>query len=103
MSNVTTGGVTSSDLQIDRPLVVLTGGIATGKSSVAERLRQLGIEVIDTDRIAHQLTAPDGTALAALRTEFGDSIFNTDGTLNCRTRRKTSTNGHIAIDKNFKA
>lgn len=61
MSNVTTGGVTSSDLQIDRPLVVLTGGIATGKSSVAERLRQLGIEVIDTDRIAHQLTAPDGT------------------------------------------
>ena len=82
MSNVTTGGVTSSDLQIDRPLVVLTGGIATGKSSVAERLRQLGIEVIDTDRIAHQLTAPDGTALAALRTEFGDSIFNTDGTLN---------------------
>src|SRR5574343_1117785 len=83
MSDGKTGGLAStSDLQIDRPLVVLTGGIATGKSSVAEGLRQRGIAVIDTDQIAHQLTGPGGTALTALRSEFGDRIFNDDGTLN---------------------
>ena len=82
MSDRKIGSSITGDLQINRPLVVLTGGIATGKSSVAERLRQLGIDVIDTDHIAHQLTAPDGTALPALRAEFGDAIFNADGTLN---------------------
>ncbi|MBU3748816.1 MAG: dephospho-CoA kinase, partial [Burkholderiaceae bacterium] len=37
---------------------------------------------VDTDRIAHNLTAPHGTALPALRHAFGDGIFNADGTLN---------------------
>lgn len=69
-------------LTIGRPLVILTGGIATGKSSVAARLRELGIDVIDTDRIAHALTSVDGAALKPLRDTFGDSIFNADGTLN---------------------
>lgn len=69
-------------LCLDRPLVILTGGIATGKSAVAERLRQHGIAVIDTDAIAHSLTAPAGAALPALRAEFGDTIFAADGTLN---------------------
>jgi dephospho-CoA kinase len=72
----------SAPLTIGRPLVILTGGIATGKSSVAARLRQLGIEVVDTDQIAHQLTAPRGAALPMLRETFGDAIFLTDGTLN---------------------
>src|SRR5574343_1192666 len=72
----------SDALTIGRPLVILTGGIATGKSSVAERLRDLGIEVIDTDRIAHALTAPAGAALSDLRQAFGDVVFNADGTLN---------------------
>ena len=61
-------------LTIGRPLVILTGGIATGKSSVAARLRELGIDVIDTDRIAHALTSVDGAALKPLRDTFGDSI-----------------------------
>jgi len=69
-------------LTIGRPLVILTGGIATGKSSVAQRLRQHGIEVIDTDAIAHALTAPNGAALSELRKVFGDEIFAADGTLN---------------------
>lgn len=72
----------SDALTIGRPLVILTGGIATGKSSVAERLRDLGIEVIDTDRIAHALTAPAGAALSDLHQAFGDVVFNADGTLN---------------------
>lgn len=72
----------SEALTIGRPLVILTGGIATGKSSVVERVRDLGIDVIDTDRIAHALTAPAGAALPNLRQAFGDGIFNPDGTLN---------------------
>lgn len=72
----------TSTLRIDRPLVILTGGIACGKSAVAERLKQLGIDVVDTDRIAHSLTAPEGAALPALREAFGDAIFNADGALN---------------------
>ena len=70
-----------SALCIDRPLIILTGGIACGKSAVAERLKALGIEVVDTDRIAHSLTAPNGGAMSALREAFGDGIFNADGSL----------------------
>ena len=72
----------SNALRIDRPLVILTGGIATGKSAVADHLKQLGITVVDTDRIAHQLTAEHGAALPALRDAFGEGIFNADGQLN---------------------
>lgn len=71
----------NQNLTIGRPLVILTGGIATGKSSVAQRLRQHGIDVIDTDAIAHALTAADGAALPELRTVFGNAIFAADGTL----------------------
>lgn len=78
---------TTGTLSIDRPLVILTGGIATGKSTVAQQLRQLGVDVIDTDRIAHSLTAPEGAALPALRAAFGDGVFNADGTLNRNTLR----------------
>jgi dephospho-CoA kinase len=71
----------NQNLTIGRPLVILTGGIATGKSTIALRLRQHGIDVIDTDAIAHALTAPDGDALPELRKAFGNDIFNADGTL----------------------
>ena len=71
----------TSELRIDRPLVILTGGIACGKSAVADRLKALGIDVIDTDLIAHSLTAPNGAALPMLRETFGDAIFQADGTL----------------------
>ena len=73
---------TTSELTIDRPLVILTGGIACGKSAVADRLQQLGITVVDTDHIAHGLTAPGGAALPALREAFGPAIFQSDDTLN---------------------
>lgn len=61
--------------------VGLTGGIGSGKSTVADMLRQAGVPVVDTDRIAHALTAPGGTALAALRVAFGPEVFDADGTL----------------------
>jgi dephospho-CoA kinase len=61
-------------------LVGLTGGIATGKSTVAETLRSLGAEVIDADQLARDVVAPGESALAEIVREFGD-VRNPDGTL----------------------
>lgn len=66
-----------------RPFVVgLTGGIGSGKSAVADRFATLGAAVVDTDRIAHALTAPEGAAMPALRAAFGEGIVAADGALN---------------------
>jgi dephospho-CoA kinase len=59
----------------------LTGGIGSGKSTVAERFAALGAAVIDTDQIAHQLTAPDGEAMPRLVAEFGADIATAKGGL----------------------
>jgi dephospho-CoA kinase len=61
-------------------LVGLTGGIATGKSTVADTLRSLGAEVIDADQLAREVVAPGEPALAEIVREFGD-VRNADGTL----------------------
>ncbi|GAB4412791.1 MAG: hypothetical protein OHK0054_01180 [Sideroxydans sp.] len=69
---------------MDRPLklcVGLTGGIGSGKSTVAQMLSELGARVVDTDAIAHELTGPDGAALPALRAVFGPQYFTADGGL----------------------
>lgn len=52
-------------------VIGLTGGIASGKSTAAQTLRQLGAEVIDADAISRQLTAPDGAAAPAILDRFG--------------------------------
>lgn len=56
----------------------LTGGIASGKSTVARMLRELGAPVIDADALSHALTAPGGDALPALRARFGNTVFDSD-------------------------
>jgi dephospho-CoA kinase len=61
-------------------LVGLTGGIATGKSTVADTLRRLGAEVIDADQLAREVVAPGEPALAEIVREFGD-VLQPDGTL----------------------
>ena len=65
-----------------RPLAIgLTGGIGSGKSTVAAMLAALGATLIDTDAIARRLAAPGGAALPALRAAFGGSIIASDGGL----------------------
>ena len=65
-----------------RPLWVgLTGGIASGKSTVADLFAKLGAAIIDTDFIAREVVMPGQPALAEIREEFGDSIMSADGTL----------------------
>lgn len=54
----------------------LTGSIACGKSGVSSYLRSLHYPVIDADAISHQLTAPGGAALPALREAFGEALFS---------------------------
>lgn len=64
-----------------KPTVVLTGGIACGKSTFAKFLAEAGCEILDADDIVHQLQAPGGTALPLIRKAFGDSVFRPDNTL----------------------
>ena len=59
----------------------LTGGIGSGKSTVAAMLVDCGAVLVDTDAIAHALTAPGGAALPALQRSFGDDIVGTDGAM----------------------
>jgi dephospho-CoA kinase len=62
-------------------IVGLTGGIGSGKSSVADLFAARNVAVIDTDAIAHALTAVGGAAMPAIGTEFGDAVMNADGSL----------------------
>jgi dephospho-CoA kinase len=62
-------------------VVGLTGGIGSGKSAVADLFAAQGVPVVDTDAIAHALTAPGGAAMPAIRAEFGDGVASADGAL----------------------
>ncbi len=63
-------------------IVGVTGGIGSGKSTVAGMFARLGAGVVDTDAISHQLTAPGGEAIPAIREKFGEAFLNVDGSLN---------------------
>lgn len=63
------------------PVVGLTGGIGSGKSTVANLFAERGVTVVDTDRIAHELTAAGGQAIEAIRAAFGDSALTGEGAL----------------------
>jgi len=62
-------------------LVGLTGGIGSGKSTVARMFAALGAEVIDADELVHQLTGAGGAAMAAIRAEFGADYVDAHGAL----------------------
>jgi dephospho-CoA kinase len=68
--------------------VGLTGGIGSGKSTVADCFAAHGVPVIDTDVIARELTAPGGTALDAIRAVFGATVMQADGTLDRAALRR---------------
>lgn len=62
-------------------IIGLTGGIASGKSTVTSFLRQQGYPVIDADAVVHQLQAKGGHLYQVLVSEFGPSILDTEGQL----------------------
>ena len=69
-------------------IVAVTGGIGSGKSTVAELFRQRRVPVIDTDAIARELVQPGQAALAEIINTFGDAYKNSDGSLNRRALRE---------------
>jgi len=68
--------------------VGLTGGIASGKSLVADLFAQLGVPVIDTDRVAREVVEPGQPALADIVDRFGADILMPDGSLHRRKLRQ---------------
>lgn len=71
------------------PFVVgLTGGIGSGKSAAADGFGALGAAVVDTDLIAHQLTAAGGAAIPALREAFGSAVVTPGGALDRAAMRE---------------
>ncbi|WP_318013713.1 dephospho-CoA kinase [Roseateles oligotrophus] len=66
----------------------LTGGIGSGKSTVAGFWQEAGAALIDTDAIARQLSGPDGAAMAAIAAEFGSTMLTPDGALNRSAMRE---------------
>jgi len=65
----------------------LTGGIASGKSIVADMFADLGVPVIDTDRIARQVVEPGQPGLQAVVRRFGTNLLTREGTLDRRRLR----------------
>ncbi len=61
--------------------VGLTGGIGSGKTTVADMFAARGAAMVDTDRIAHQLTASRGLAIPEIRAQFGDAFVTADGAM----------------------
>lgn len=60
---------------------MLTGGIGSGKSRVADIFASLGVPVVDADVISHQLTGPNGAAIEPIRQAFGSEAIGADGGL----------------------
>lgn len=63
-------------------IVALTGGIGSGKSTVANAFADLGVPLVDADIIARQVVEPGMPALAAIASRYGETILQADGTLN---------------------
>lgn len=65
----------------DMKKIGLTGGIGSGKSTVAAMLAEAGFRVVDADKIARQIMEPGSPVLAKVAEEFGHDVLNKDGTL----------------------
>lgn len=63
------------------PLIALTGGIASGKSTIARRLAERGAVVVDADQIVRDVQAPGSPVLAEIASAFGQDVIATDGSL----------------------
>lgn len=69
-------------------IVGLTGGIGSGKSTVADFFKELGVPVIDADEITRELVKPGTQVLAQLASHFGETILNSQGELDRALLRK---------------
>ncbi|MGB2817502.1 MAG: dephospho-CoA kinase [Burkholderiaceae bacterium] len=82
--------------------VGLTGGVGSGKSTIAGMLLRHGAGVIDADAIAHELTQPDGAAIAGIRQTFGEAAIAANGALDrawMRARAFTDPAARKALER----
>ncbi|MQR02244.1 dephospho-CoA kinase [Glaciimonas soli] len=86
----------TSHTKPSRFTVGLTGGIGSGKTTVANLFATHGAAIIDTDVIAHQLTTPDGKAIAAIRDTFGNDFIAANGAMNRVKMREHVFSDHSA-------
>jgi len=69
-------------------VVALTGGIASGKSTVADLFAKLGVPIIDTDVIARQVVQPGSSGLAKVTAAFGEGVLKSNGSLDRKKMRQ---------------
>ena len=69
-------------------IIGLTGGIGCGKSNAAKLFAALGIDIIDTDEIAHELTPSNGKAIDQIQKTFGSDFITIEGSLDRNKMRK---------------
>ena len=77
----------TSPADISSVRIGLTGGIASGKSTVADMFAELGVDLVDTDVIARTVVEPGQPALGEIRAAFGDEVIGGDGRLDRRRLR----------------
>ena len=69
-------------------IIGLTGGIGSGKTTIAKLFSELGVPIVDADAIARQVVEPGSPALTEIAQTFGPDIIEKDGTLNRRAMRQ---------------
>ena len=80
-------------------VIGITGSIACGKSTVSRELIRRGFPVIDGDELSRELTAPDGPAIAGIRSVFGDQYILPDGSLNRQEMGRLVFSDSVARDR----
>jgi dephospho-CoA kinase len=83
-------------------VVGLTGGIGSGKSAAADEFARLGATIVDTDAIAHELTAASGAAIPGLRGLFGPAYFDASGAMD-RAKVRATVFADPVAKKNLEA
>lgn len=79
--------------------IALTGGIGSGKSAAASEFEKLGAAVIDSDALAHQITAPNGAAIPKIVEVFGADYLDQNGALNRAKMRELVFDDKEALKK----
>ncbi len=87
---------------VNKFCVGLTGGIGCGKTTIANLFAERGVSIVDTDCIAHQLTAAKGFAIPAIREQFGADFLTTAGAMD-RTKMREHVFAHPAEKKRLEA
>lgn len=80
-------------------VIGITGGIGSGKSTVASLLREAGLAVLDADEISHSVTQSQGSAIAEIRDTFGPSYIKEDGSLDRKMTADLVFHNKKALDR----